>query len=678
MAGRVVLSSAGRAISAPPRGVLRKEDARRRSRSYAWLVLRAALRRLRSTDALVALGFVVAAGIEAVVRHRHDSAQLLTSLPGALVFGCLALRRSRPLLAMTVLATISVASSIAQAVVAPYASGDATVPIFALILASYSLGAHASRRQLFLGAPQPVLVVLAVDLAHPGRNPLPGAMVFVVIFIALAPILAGRLVRARTRVIRTLRAQAAQLDARRRAEIHAAVLSERLRMADRFRSTLLAGLRDLAARADAAGRGSTQDGPTIEAIEASARQLLSQTREEVIALTAPAMEESAAESDAGVGTTGEQPATAMRMRAQRWTVLAGGALGAGLLVETQTLPVAVPIPIAWLACIAVAVPIVFAWLRPLPMIVAAWVAAALFSATVASLHSSITAVGLSFVAPFTVAALEPRGRAVAGLLACWSGQLVCFGIGQLPGDGAVALCCWIAGMVFNERTRLVEQLRANNVALADQHTVAARRAVVEERLRAARELHDAVGHSLTVIALQASAARRIQAADPSRAHAVLATIASVANDGLDELQRDVRRAGAVAGPTRAPRSIDDLLAGARAAGLVVSADIEEPTPLGASARLTAYRIIQEALTNILKHAPGASAEVTMRRDGPRVDIIVSNTATGATTPSSTGGRHGLQGMRLRVEACGGQISWQRRDDDGFEVCAHLPVEPVVL
>lgn len=625
----------------------------------------------RPVDGWLALGFVVAAGIEAALRFHHQPGQLAENLTGALIFGCLALRRTRPLLTVSIIAGVFSAGSLIQAVFEPEQSGDAVVPIFALLVVSYSLGAYATRRQLLAGAWQPVVLVLIVDLTEASGNSLVSAAVFITLFISAAPILAGRLVRGRGILVSRLREQATCIQAQHRMQVEAAVAEQRLQMAQRFHRTLVTGMRSLTERV--AGAEATSGIAEISEIERVSRELLSQTRTEVVALTVP---KAAAHTPP---PTREQSRTVVSLRdsAQPWTVLAGGALCAGLLVETRTLPLSAPLPLAWLACLGVALPLALAWMRPLLAIGALWATAALFAEFVAPLQHSFTGIGLSFVSPFVVAALAPRRWALLGLGLCGVGELACFGPEALPSSAAIALCCWIAGAVFYERARLVEQLHANNILLEEQRAAAAHAAVAQERLRIARELHDAVGHSLTVIVLQAGAARRIYACDPARATAVLQTIATVARDGLAELLRGTAPLAPHEGPDLG--SVTDVLAAARAAGLRIDAQIDEVAArLAPAARTAVYRLVQEALTNILKHAPGAAATLAIRDCGRHVEVEVANDPQPGQPENPPGNRQGLPSMRARVEACGGRLSWTRSDDGGFAVRAELPVELAVL
>jgi signal transduction histidine kinase len=615
------------------------------------------------------VGFVAAAAVEAVVRYRSEPDALAVNLPGALVFACLALRRGRPLLTLTIFVAFSCVGSLVQARLAPQAPSDAAVPIFALLVATYSLGAHGSRRALLAGAPQPVLLVLVLDLVHPSRQPLVSSLLFFAVFVVAVPILAGRLVRGRTTLVAALREQAGELAALRTAQIRAALAAERLRLADELQSRLVTGMESLAAQVAAARSAAAEQGEAIAGVEQSARALLRQTRETVVALAvAPPVDEAHADP---AERAPAQVEMAWRGAAQPWTVLAGGAFCLGLLLEVGGLPLRVPMLVAVPACVVVALPLALAWVRPLLMITALWAAAALFVAFVAPLGTTLSAVALSFAAPFIVAALEPRRWAATGLGVCCLGELACFGPGAAPGNIGIAGCCWLVGAIVHERQRLVDQLHRNNSELAEGRALAARQAVVEERGRVARELHDAVGHSLTVVALQAGAARRVWRTDPAAAESVLATIVEVTRAGLADLRTGFDEGGLDdPGPGR-DLSLAELVDGARAAGLAVSASLDATTALSGGARLAAYRVVQESLTNVLKHASGAATEVVVRTSGAHVDVIVSNAPPSG--PVHEGQGHGLSGMRRRVEACGGTIRWGTRTDGGFEVRAELPV-----
>jgi signal transduction histidine kinase len=209
----------------------------------------------------------------------------------------------------------------------------------------------------------------------------------------------------------------------------------------------------------------------------------------------------------------------------------------------------------------------------------------------------------------------------------------------------------------------VEQTRVNTELLAGQEAAAAARAVVEERLRLAREVHDVLGHSLTVVALQAGAARRFEATDPRRATEVMATVAAAARDGISSLELD--------GPTVDVAGLVDRI---RATGLAIEADLDEASRLEASVGLVVLRVVQESLTNVLRHAPGAAATVVVRRHDGGVEVRVANSAP-VRRGAGPGTGRGLSGLRERVVAESGRLTWRAVDGGGFEVLAWLPTDP---
>jgi signal transduction histidine kinase len=313
----------------------------------------------------------------------------------------------------------------------------------------------------------------------------------------------------------------------------------------------------------------------------------------------------------------------------------------------------------------VCAPLALLWWRPLVATVVFWCGVATYSRLVAPLDGSLSGTALVLSAAFAVAALSTRRVAVAGLVACWVGQLVGVGAADPLGEATMVSVCWLGGLVVNEASRLVELGRDNNRLLAEQDAVARQRAVVEERLRYARELHDQIGHSLTVVALQAGAARRLQVTDPARSREVLATIARAARDGLSAMQGD------------ALADLGALLRRTRAAGLEVVADIEDfdaPGFLGQQERALACRIVQEALTNVLRHAPGARATVRLRREDEGATVEVRNTAAGPG--GGAGSRLGLTGLRDLVAIRSGELRWGPCEDGGFVVWASIPTRQI--
>jgi signal transduction histidine kinase len=207
----------------------------------------------------------------------------------------------------------------------------------------------------------------------------------------------------------------------------------------------------------------------------------------------------------------------------------------------------------------------------------------------------------------------------------------------------------------------------------------ARGAVVQERARIAREMHDIVAHSLAVIVTQAQGGELVAAKSPERAATALGTIATTGRLALADMRRllGVLRADGSeptgSGPQPTLADLSQLLDQVRAAGLTVCrTDDGAPRPVGSATELTAYRLVQESLTNTLRHAgPGACAEVSLTWGARELVVTVRDDGRGATTPGNAAG-HGLIGMRERVAVLDGKLTAGPKPGGGFAVRAVLP------
>ncbi|MEJ3748434.1 histidine kinase [Actinomycetes bacterium KLBMP 9797] len=229
------------------------------------------------------------------------------------------------------------------------------------------------------------------------------------------------------------------------------------------------------------------------------------------------------------------------------------------------------------------------------------------------------------------------------------------------------------GYVVRGRRAHTAELIARAERLEAERELRDRAAAEEERGRIARELHDIAAHDLSAIVVQAGAADRLIDAEPARAKALLRDIRGQGRETLAALRQlvGVLRDDDTGGRTPQPSlaRVGDLVAVARAAGVTVDVVTEgEPATLGALADLTAFRVIQEALTNARNHAPGAAVSVRIVHHGG-VSIVVVNELRGIST--SAGG-HGLAGMRERVRQAGGTLRVGPTRDGRWEVVAHLP------
>ena len=238
----------------------------------------------------------------------------------------------------------------------------------------------------------------------------------------------------------------------------------------------------------------------------------------------------------------------------------------------------------------------------------------------------------------------------------------------------------------------VRQRRAHAAALEDraarlerEREEKARQAAAQERLRIARELHDVVAHSLSVIGVQAGAARLVLDADPdpTRAREAVAAIEATANQAMTEMRRalgilrDTERSGAALAPLPGLGQLPSLLDQMRAAGLATELTVQgTPRPLATSIDLSAYRIVQEALTNALKHARATRAEVVVCYGAHDIQVEVTDDGRGPPPAAGSSQGAGMIGMRERVALFGGELSVGPRPQRGYAVRVRLPTSAV--
>src|SRR5581483_9741068 len=228
---------------------------------------------------------------------------------------------------------------------------------------------------------------------------------------------------------------------------------------------------------------------------------------------------------------------------------------------------------------------------------------------------------------------------------------------------------WVLGDNLRTRRAYYDALEERAARLEREREDEARRAVAEEQARIARELHDVLAHNVSVMVVQAAAARDVFEASPARALEALRSIEQTGRAALGDLRRllgSVRTGGAELAPQPGLARLGELVAQVTRTGLRVELAVEgRPRPLTDGVDLSAYRIVQEALTNTLKHAHAS-----------RADVRVRYRADGVGAPASSGGGHGLIGMRERIALCGGTLETATRPGGGFVVRALLPAEPV--
>lgn len=282
------------------------------------------------------------------------------------------------------------------------------------------------------------------------------------------------------------------------------------------------------------------------------------------------------------------------------------------------------------------------------------------------------------IATYALAAFLPLRPAVLAGAAALGAALLSVVPDPSPSSfgyaGLVVGTAWAVGRVVAERHAEVGDLEAETGLLRLERE----QAVAHERARIARELHDVVAHSVSVMVVQAGAAEGVVRRDPEAVAAALRDVQDVGRQALVELRRmlDLLRDDAGSGTSLSPQpgvaDLDGLVSSARSAGLDVALSVEDvPADLPPAIGLTAYRIVQEALTNALKHAGSAPVQVCLSRTGAGLQVAVRDSGRGAA--GTTGSGHGLIGMRERVALFGGSLEVDTAPGAGFAVTAQLPV-----
>jgi signal transduction histidine kinase len=285
---------------------------------------------------------------------------------------------------------------------------------------------------------------------------------------------------------------------------------------------------------------------------------------------------------------------------------------------------------------------------------------------------------------FLIGMHRERSQAVAGLVLVQGiGIIVGHNDPTQKGGDYVFLAiiftvAWTVGFGVGGKFREVDEAKERAARAEREREERARLAVSEERARIARELHDVVGHSVSVMTVQASAVRRLLEPDQERERAALLVVEQTGREALAEMRRMV---GVLRRPEEAPalapqpslEQLERLVEQAREAGLPVELRIEgDPKQLPSGVDLTAYRLVQEGLTNALKHARAQRAEVVVRYSDGHVELTVSDDGPGGGGGDKGG--HGLVGMRERVSVYGGELEAGPRPEGGYRLRARLPVE----
>jgi signal transduction histidine kinase len=630
------------------------------------------------------------------------------SLAAALVSSAmtvpLAWRRPHP---MAVLVVVGLATVVASALPIPYVG-------LGLIVAVYTVAVHRPRREALLGLLGVLaLVVLAMVLADALRFLAGNTVVFA------AAWLFGDWRRLQLARAAELRHRAADLARAQHERAQLAVSRERERIAAELRDVLAHGVTEMVAQAQAAARLLRRDpslaGDAMGNVERSGRACLTELRRLVDLLRRdeagadpPAEADAAAAgrrpSPSGTATPGSAPGSWADRG--RWVLAPGGGVDRlrqrvgrlPMLVQDLALVLlllVVELPLQWLArpdepitesfagpsagsvALVVAVVAVLAWRRLAPQLVLAATVGLSLLVVAWSVPAQLFA---PLVALYTVGAHRPRRVSVPWLVSVLVLSVAILAVHDslalLPGQLAVLVVVWLLGDWQRVRRDYVAQLEQRTAELERARAREAELAVADERTRIARELHDVVAQTLGVMLVQVRGARALATTDPSRAGDALERVVESGRESLRWLRQVVTILGEDPGgyaPQPGIEDLDGLVADFAAAGLDVALEVEgTPVPVSRGVSLSAYRIVQESLTNVLKHAAAGHAVVTLRYDA-ELGIEVEDDGRGpARDGRGDGAGHGLIGMAERARLVGGALEAGSRSGGGFRVAARLP------
>jgi signal transduction histidine kinase len=337
-------------------------------------------------------------------------------------------------------------------------------------------------------------------------------------------------------------------------------------------------------------------------------------------------------------------------------------------------------PLSVLLTIGVAVPYYFRRQAPLAVLLISWVC--LVALALGDYRTGV-APGVVLVGLYTVAAwCDARDRAIgAGAIVIGLTVLAVVGIPGSSGWNTASYfvafaAAYLLGSTMRNRRLYGEQLEARASALERERDEETRRALAEERLRIAQELHDVVAHSMGVIAVQAGVGAHVIDSEPGEAKKALEAISQTSRSTLVEIRRMLgvlrEDQGASYVPAPGLADLDRLLRDVASAGVHSVVRVEGATAqLPPGVDFTAYRIVQEALTNVLKHAGPATATVIIGYESTALRLEILDDGTGVNGQATRGG-HGLVGMRERVGVYGGSFEAGPRAGGGFRVAVRLP------
>lgn len=353
-------------------------------------------------------------------------------------------------------------------------------------------------------------------------------------------------------------------------------------------------------------------------------------------------------------------------------------------VVTGTLMSGGVTPFAIFSAAALTLPL--AWRRRSPLTVAVIVAAVIAGDDLAAgWDGAVLSFDSSIIASYSAGAHAAQRRAAVALAVLVLANTVdaLAAAGNRAGNLALGIVVfsavpWLVGQALRRERRRSNRLEELAASLAVERDERARLAVAAERGRIARDLHDIVAHAISLIAVQADAARKLlTAGEPGRAEEPLGVIQTTARDALVEMRRLVgmlrMTEDAELEPSQGVSDLEHLAAEARRSGVPVRLEVVgDIRPLPATLDLTAYRIVQEGLTNVRRHARAAEALVTVRFGSDSLGVEVRDNGAGGNGARGEG--YGLLGIRERVAMLGGELDEGPIDGGGFALRATLPID----
>jgi signal transduction histidine kinase len=662
----------------------------------------------RRRDLLIALALIVWGELELLFAPGEGS-RLVSALALPAVMLPLAWRRRAPVAALFAV----VAVLLIQAGLDGFLVGQSVTPLAAFVLALYAAGRYVEDARGLAGAVVATALLVATRTVFDPAVERAADVILTSIAVSV-PLLVGRWVRGQVLLQRELGEKAQRLERERERDARHAAEEERMRIAADLHAAVADGLGLIVSQAQelqrllAAGEHDAARG-LFAKIAGDSREALADVRRVLGVLRhdgeAPRLAPPAADRGAAVALQTPAPAPqapppgAGSPGRRRTSWRAAGrdtldrALVAGLLIAAE-LELALTLPAdkrALGALTAVAIVVPLRWRRDHPALVAGAVlgAVAVQSAAVSPDSIPLCDIVALICASYAVGAYAGRRTAIAGLVLFTLGVGVhaaaFYPEGVLPAILGGSAVPWIIGRTVRGQRLLTGELHESAARGERARAQQARAAMTAERARVARELHDAVAHNLSVIAIQAAGADGLVERDPARATQIAALLDTVGREALDELGRLVgplTGAGAdtePAAPHPSLTRVDGLAMRTRARGLPVELHVEgEPAALPAGVDLAAFRIVQEALANASKHAGGARAWVVVRYEARAVEVEIGDDGRGgaddaASPPRSGSSGHGLMGMRERVALYGGTLDVGRRPEGGFLVRARLPI-----